>query len=245
MHASAKLNAKRFFDSYGPYFPDGAVVLDIGSMDVNGSLKEVCPTRFQYVGIDFEAGKNVDYVMKDPYKVPAFDKSVDIVISSSTFEHSEMFWLLFLDVMRTLQPNGLFYLNVPSNGAFHRHPVDCWRFYPDAAGALVTWAKRNNMNSAYIESFWSDTGDDGSTWNDYVAVFIKDVLNINTYPERMVYERDSNGKVAKFKVDEGGITNGLFYDLGPLHIVDMRDLPDGTNLDGTTTLKDVPGKYRK
>ena len=30
----------------------------------------------------------------------------------------------------------LFYLNAPSNGEFHRYPVDCWRFYPDAGGAL-------------------------------------------------------------------------------------------------------------
>ena len=30
-----------------------------------------------------------------------------------------------------LRPAGLFYLNAPSNGDFHRYPVDCWRIMPD------------------------------------------------------------------------------------------------------------------
>ena len=59
-------------------------------------------------------------VLEDPYKLPFDSDSVDIVICSSCFEHSEMFWLLFLEVMRILKPTGLFYMNAPSNGAFHK-----------------------------------------------------------------------------------------------------------------------------
>lgn len=236
MHTSAKLNAQRFFDNYGPMFADGAVVLDLGSLDVNGSLKELCPSRFHYIGVDFEAGKNVDLVMQDPYAVPIHDEKVDIVLSSSVFEHCKMFWLLFLDVMRVLKPHGLFYLNVPSNGAFHRHPVDCWRFYPDSAMALVDWAKRNQLNPAAIESWWSTISDEGQ-WNDYVSVFIKDVDYISRYPSTMVYTKDSSGQL-KLKIAENNIANGMFHEFGPNTIVDMRDLPNGTNIDGTNTLKE-------
>src|SRR5690242_17879182 len=125
MHPSALKFGKRFFDAYAV---SRGTVVDIGAQDLNGSLKDVCPKRLKYVGVDFAAGKGVDVILKDPYKLPFEDRSADFVVSSSCFEHSEMFWLLFLEILRILKPEGVFYLNVPSNGIFHRYPVDCWRF---------------------------------------------------------------------------------------------------------------------
>jgi SAM-dependent methyltransferase len=226
MHDSAKINAKRFFDTYGPSFPDGAVVVDVGSMDINGSIKDVCPARFNYVGVDFAPGNNVDYVMKDPYRVPVFDGTVDIVTASSVFEHSAMFWFLFNDIMRVLKPNGLFYLNAPSNGAFHRHPIDCWRFYPDAAEALVTWSKHQGQNAAFLESWFSKKGNDGSAWNDFVSVFIADEQHVNQYPNRMAFDIDSEGK-RKWKVSSGDIYNGRFHGWESHNILDLQDFPEG------------------
>ncbi|WP_264003981.1 class I SAM-dependent methyltransferase [Mycolicibacterium sphagni] len=162
---------------------DSVTVVDIGSQDVNGSLREVTPSHFKYIGIDMVAGKGVDIVLDDPYKLPLDSESVDIVICSSCFEHSEMFWLLFLEVMRILKPAGLFYINVPSNGAFHRYPVDCWRFYPDSGNALVTWARRNGMNSALLESYTS--GRDANRWNDFIAIFLKDEAHADLYKDRV------------------------------------------------------------
>ena len=50
---AAKSNSARmFFDVYGSSFASGRV-LDIGAQDVNGSLREVCPPQFSYVGVDF------------------------------------------------------------------------------------------------------------------------------------------------------------------------------------------------
>ncbi len=134
--------------------------------------------------MDFVSGKGVDVILEDPYSLPFDTASTDIVISSSCFEHSDMFWLLFLEAMRILRPDGLFYLNVPSNGDFHRYPVDCWRFYPDSGRALVTWAKRNGMNPALLESYTSVQIEDH--WNDYVAVFIKDESYIPSHPRRIL-----------------------------------------------------------
>src|SRR5512140_2189307 len=137
MHPTAMMNCAHFFDTYGTCFgPDERVrVVEIGAQDVNGSLRDVAPKRFEYVGVDFVAGKGVDVVLDDPYVLPFEAASADIVVSSSCFEHAEMFWLVFLEVMRILKPRGLFYLNVPSNGMYHRHPVDCWRFSPDSGAA--------------------------------------------------------------------------------------------------------------
>ena len=171
MHPSALKNAKLFFDNYSKAYESGNI-LDIGSQDVNGSLKEVAPNHMDYVGVDFVEGKGVDVIIEDPYKLPFEDEKFDIIVSSSCFEHSEMFWLLFLDAIRMLKPNGLLYINAPSNSDFHRWPVDCWRFYPDSGQALVTWAKYNNYNPALLESFTSKKI--GGIWNDYIAVYVKE-----------------------------------------------------------------------
>ena len=185
MHPSAMDNGALFFKRYLPYLPHDTPirVVDIGAQNVNGSLREVSPTNCEYIGVDFAHGAGVDVVIYDPYELPFEDDSVDVVVSSSCLEHSEMFWLLHLEVLRILRPHGLFYLNVPSNGAFHRYPVDCWRFYPDSGRALVNWSKRNGINSALLESFVSHQK--VNPWNDFVAVFVKDASQHLRYPDRM------------------------------------------------------------
>lgn len=182
MHPTALSNGKLFFDTY--VAPLGAVrVVEVGSQDVNGSLRQVAPPDVRYLGIDFAEGKGVDVVITDPYALPFDDGSIDVIVSSSCFEHSEMFWLVFLEIMRVLRPGGLFYLNVPSNGSFHRYPVDCWRFYPDCGGALVAWAERNGQSAALLESYTSEQRDE--MWNDFVAVFVRDARRAGEHPRRI------------------------------------------------------------
>jgi SAM-dependent methyltransferase len=192
MHPTAMLNGRMFFDVYGARMATGTVV-DIGAQDVNGSLREVCPPHLAYVGVDFVAGKGVDVVLEDPYRLPFADGSVDAVVSSSCFEHAEMFWLLFLEIMRVLKAPGLFYLNAPSNGEYHRYPVDCWRFYPDSGKALVSWAERNGYDATLLESYTCKQI--GDVWNDYVAIFLKGSAQAGIFDTRITdaFDSVSNG----------------------------------------------------
>ena len=196
MHPSAMMNAKFFFDTYSEHFARTSEtrVVDVGSQDVNGSLRSACPTEFSYIGCDFVEGKGVDIVLDDPYTLPFDSESFDIALSSSCFEHSEMFWLSFLEIMRVLKPNGLFYLNVPSNGSFHRYPVDCWRFYPDSGDALASWGRRNGMKTVCLESYTS--GQNIEVWNDFVSIFAKDETSLERYKRRVIDEHKdyTNGK---------------------------------------------------
>jgi glycosyltransferase involved in cell wall biosynthesis len=137
----------------------------------------------------------VDVVITDPYNLPLESNSVDVVVCSSCFEHSEFFWLLFIEIQRILKPDGLFYLNVPSNGVFHRYPVDCWRFYPDSGIALQNWGRKNGYNTALLESFTGKQKQD--IWNDFVAVFLKDSAFVEKYtnPMQTEYRNFTNGLV--------------------------------------------------
>lgn len=189
MHQSAMFYGKRFFEVYcSQSKSNDFTIAEIGSLDINGSLRDVSPDGMQYIGLDFAAGKGVDVIIDDPYKFPLEDASVDAVVCSSVFEHSQFFWLVFLEVLRVLKPHGLFYLNAPNNGSFHRCPVDCWRFYPDSGLALVAWGKRMGYTPRMLESFIGAKSEDGTIdpWHDFVAVFVKDEKHESMYKERII-----------------------------------------------------------
>lgn len=187
MHRSALLHARSFFQTYAPGLrsdPRPLEVVEIGARAFNGSIRDVCPAGVRYTGVDVEAGDGVDLVLEDPYRLPMRDASVDAIVSSSCLEHSEMFWVLFLEAMRVLAPHGLLYLNVPSNGDVHRFPVDCWRFYPDSGRALVAWGRRNGLACVLLESYIGPQ--QGDIWNDFVAVFLKDEACLSRHPARIL-----------------------------------------------------------
>ncbi|MGR1222585.1 methyltransferase domain-containing protein [Aeromonas veronii] len=193
MHPSALYFGKVFFDKYIKNINKKIDVVEIGSQDVNGSLKDffVCQENINYTGLDFATGKNVDIVIDDPYLLPLNNESVDVIISSSCFEHSEFFWLSFCEMLRVLKVGGLVYINVPSNGYIHRYPVDCWRFYPDSGMALVNWGNRCGYEVKLLESFISSQHSDApeDRWNDFVAVFSKGE-NSTVYNERICTDAD-------------------------------------------------------
>ena len=182
MHDTAMQYGGKFFDTYLKNTKDLTIV-DIGSQDVNGSLRSVAPPNNKYIGVDFVKGNGVDIVITDPYSLPFENESVDVIVSSSCFEHSEFFWLIFNESLRILKPTGLLYINVPSNGQVHRFPVDCWRFFPDSGLALQNWGKRSGYNCVLLESFIGIKITD--IWNDFVGIFAKDENHSSQHTNRI------------------------------------------------------------
>ena len=183
MHDTAMQFGQLFFQTYVKN-SNKIKILDIGSQDVNGSLRTVAPSVCEYIGVDFEAANGVDVVLTDANVLPFDNDSIDVVVSSSCFEHAEFFWSMFIEIQRVLKPEGLFYLNAPSNGTYHRYPVDCWRFYPDSGVALSHWGQKNGYNTQLIESFVGYKQRDD--WNDFVSVFVKDGIHAAKYTQRII-----------------------------------------------------------
>lgn len=169
MHDTAREFGGLFFSCY--WKDEFTDILDVGSSDIGGTLRDVAPAGARYTGIDMVAGPGVDVVLEDSTKFPFPDDTFDAVVSTSCLEHDVMFWVTFLEMLRVAKNGGYVYLDVPSNGMFHRYPVDCWRFYPDAGIALEKWAGRHGMRGTLLESFIADRRRD--QWNDCVMVFGK------------------------------------------------------------------------
>lgn len=97
---------KEFFRKVKAKFPDSfhkVKVIDCGSLDVNGSIKDIF-TESDYTGVDIVAGKNVDVVsfIKD-LEYP--DESFDTVVSGEMLEHDET-WKESLQKMYDLCKKG-------------------------------------------------------------------------------------------------------------------------------------------
>lgn len=179
MHESAYISGKCFFDLYTT---ETSKILEIGSQNVNGSLRDHSKSK-DYTGVDFVKGKGVDVILEDPYKYPFESNTFDVIVTSSCFEHSEMFWLSFIECLRVLKPTGVLYYNVPALFAYHRYPVDCWRFMPDSAKALETWGNYNNIPTKVIESFIIQPKI--IDHYDCCSIYIKDKANIELYKNRV------------------------------------------------------------
>jgi SAM-dependent methyltransferase len=195
MHYTAEQNARRFFSTYITTELRDVKILEIGSQIGGFNIRSLSPSNATYVGVDLEQAPGVDVVLKDQYIFPFENDSFDFIVSSSCFEHIEFFWMSFLEIIRVLKPHGLFYMNAPSNGDFHRYPIDCWRFFPDSGLALANWGKYNKYNCEVIEQYTSNNEND--IWSDYVSVFIKDISNINLYSSRIInnFHNYTNGSV--------------------------------------------------
>ena len=197
MHQSALKSFIDFKNIYLSKFKNKNIkLIELGSLAVNSSVKLNLDANIDYTGVDICKGENVDIVLEDPYKLPFENESIDVVISISTFEHTQFFWLSYLEILRILRNDGLFFLNAPSNSKFHRHETDNWRFYPDSSLALQKWGERNNFNPRVLEHYTNfETGRD--IWNDYVSITIKDQKFINKFPDRIIHTKKNftNGRL--------------------------------------------------
>lgn len=150
-----------------------ATIVDVGSMDVNGSYRSIFDRpQWRYIGLDIAAGNNVDIVLQDPYRFPLRSNSYDVVISGQAFEHIEFFWVTWLEMVRILRPDGLAILVLPQNIAEHRYPVDCWRFFPDSMTAFAKYGGLLLLEAGSYK-FRIDPSPDWLYFHDTIGVFRK------------------------------------------------------------------------
>jgi SAM-dependent methyltransferase len=118
-------------------------VLEVGSYDVNGSIRPLFTdhARFPYyLGVDMQAGPEVDRVMKaDCLLLPS--GSFNCVVCVEMLEHDNRFWLSMQEFHRVLLVGG--HLVVTTRGIGypkHDHPSDYWRFTAEGLRTVMEWA---------------------------------------------------------------------------------------------------------
>jgi SAM-dependent methyltransferase len=131
---------------------DGAAldVLDVGSLDVNGTYRPLVEARgWDYTGLDMRDGPNVDIVPETPFVYPFHNDRFDVVISGSTMEHVTAIWEWVPELVRVLKPGGTLIIITHHAFPLHRYPVDCWRIMPDGMAYLF---ERSGLRDWTIET---------------------------------------------------------------------------------------------
>lgn len=117
-------------------------VLEVGSCDVNGSVRGLFKGCHSYLGIDVADGPGVDvvYVANRPGLLHEYEDdglrqaAFDVVVSTEMLEHSRRPWDDFFNFSWWLRRHGHLVVTARgfhANGAFGWHnPPDRWRFGP-------------------------------------------------------------------------------------------------------------------
>jgi predicted SAM-dependent methyltransferase len=123
-----------FIATHGP-FPR---VLELGSLNVNGTIRPAFVGTDEYVGLDQRPGDGVDLVMNAHDVEPWTRGRFDCVVASSFFEHDDRFWETLQAVRRVLRPGGWFVLTVPNHEwGYHPEPKDYYRYTDDAIREIL------------------------------------------------------------------------------------------------------------
>jgi SAM-dependent methyltransferase len=96
-------------------FIAGAKVLEIGSYDVNGSVRQSFASAGRYVGVDLQEGPGVDLVGFG-HEIDHPDGSYDITLSAECFEHDPYWQETFTNMARMTRPGGLVAFSCASRG---------------------------------------------------------------------------------------------------------------------------------
>lgn len=111
---------------------EGKRIIEIGSYDVNGSLRSVIESLnpFEYVGVDLKEGPGVDVVCSAEDVLKCFEKeSFDVVISTEMIEHVKDWRKVISNIKNICKFGGIIFISTRSLGfPYHPSPTDFWRF---------------------------------------------------------------------------------------------------------------------
>ena len=107
---------KEFKDFYiNNHFNKDIDILEIGSLDVNGNMRNLFDFCKSYTGIDLEEGPNVDLVLNGT-DIHKLNKKFDIIISCECFEHAKDWKIIFERMCQISKPNSFVVISVASTG---------------------------------------------------------------------------------------------------------------------------------
>lgn len=102
-----------------------APVLEIGSYNVNGTVRDLFPEP--YTGLDMQDGPGVDVVANAELASTFAPGAFQTIVSTETLEHAQRPWEVIENMAFWLVPGGKALISVPFLFPIHNYPADYWR----------------------------------------------------------------------------------------------------------------------
>lgn len=112
-HPQQQEFCKSIQQKYPDFFKE-SLVLDIGSLDINGNNQYLFENSL-YFGVDVAAGRNVDIISKG-HELMFHDATFDLIISTECFEHDQYYPDTIKNIYRMLKPGGMFIFTCATTG---------------------------------------------------------------------------------------------------------------------------------
>jgi SAM-dependent methyltransferase len=110
----------------------GKSVIEVGSLDINGSLRSLVETLapHAYIGVDIEKGPGVDRICDAHELLSCFGRETcDLLISTELLEHVRDWRLVISNFKHLVRPGGVVLVTTRSFGfPLHSFPWDYWRY---------------------------------------------------------------------------------------------------------------------
>lgn len=119
----------------------GKRVLEVGSYDVNGSVRPYIESLdpAEYLGVDAGPGPSVDRVVDCEQLCSQVGNDWDIVISTEMLEHVKDWQTCMAQLAEAVTPNGHLIVTTRSPGfPYHPFPDDFWRFTIEQMTQILT-----------------------------------------------------------------------------------------------------------
>ena len=118
----------------------GKRVIEVGSMNVNGSLRDTIEAMSpaSYVGVDLATGPGVDEVCPAEHLVDRFGtEAFDLVVCTEMLEHVREWRVVVDNLKRLVADDGVLLITTRSKGfPYHEYPFDYWRYEPEDMRAI-------------------------------------------------------------------------------------------------------------
>ena len=105
------------------HFVGNANVLEIGSQDINGTVRDYFEPDANYLGLDLGMAKGVDWTIPGEL-VELPDQWASVCISTECFEHAATWEQILLNMIRITREDGLLILSIAGNGRATHGTID-------------------------------------------------------------------------------------------------------------------------
>lgn len=147
---------------------NGARVLEVGSLDINGSVRELF-SKCDYTGVDLQLGPGVD-LARQGQLVDFPTGHFDTTISAECLEHNPFWRETIANMLRMTRPGGLVLISCATTGRLEHGTT---RTNPDASPftSAEKWEYYENLTAGDLESSLNLAGwlADWASWVNFIT----------------------------------------------------------------------------